>query len=132
MRRVLALPAHAKLNLDLAVLGVLPGGYHELRTRFQAISLHDLLMVEPAASTSLDGGTVVRADALRWLQSAPRFDLALVDPPYQFDAWDEVLGLLRASVLVAESDRAVELGSGWRVVRSRRYGGTVVHLIASE
>jgi 4-diphosphocytidyl-2C-methyl-D-erythritol kinase len=56
MRRVLALPAHAKLNLDLAVLGVRPDGYHELRTRFQAISLHDLLIVEPAASTTLDGG----------------------------------------------------------------------------
>jgi 4-diphosphocytidyl-2-C-methyl-D-erythritol kinase len=55
-RGALALPAHAKLNLDLAVLGVRPDGYHELRTRFQAISLHDLLLIEPAAETSLDGG----------------------------------------------------------------------------
>jgi 4-diphosphocytidyl-2-C-methyl-D-erythritol kinase len=55
-RTALALPAHAKLNLDLAVLGVRPDGYHELRTRFQAISLHDLLMVEPAEATSLEGG----------------------------------------------------------------------------
>src|SRR5439155_24104030 len=31
------------------------------------------------ASTGLDGGTVVRADALRWLEGAPAFDLALVD-----------------------------------------------------
>jgi 4-diphosphocytidyl-2-C-methyl-D-erythritol kinase len=52
----LALPAHAKLNLDLAVLGLRPDGYHELRTRFQAISLHDLLLIEPAAVTSLEGG----------------------------------------------------------------------------
>jgi 4-diphosphocytidyl-2-C-methyl-D-erythritol kinase len=56
LRRTLALPAHAKLNLDLAVLGVHPDGYHELRTRFQAISLHDLLMIEPAGATSLEGG----------------------------------------------------------------------------
>src|SRR2546423_12681590 len=55
--RALALPAHAKLNLELAVLGVRPDGYHELRTRFQAISLHDLLLVEPAAATSLEGGS---------------------------------------------------------------------------
>jgi 4-diphosphocytidyl-2-C-methyl-D-erythritol kinase len=54
--RALALPAHAKLNLELAVLGVRPDGYHELRTRFQAISLHDLLIVEPAAETRLEGG----------------------------------------------------------------------------
>jgi 4-diphosphocytidyl-2-C-methyl-D-erythritol kinase len=52
----LALPAHAKLNLDLAVLGLRPDGYHELRTRFQAISLHDLLLIEPAGVTSLAGG----------------------------------------------------------------------------
>ncbi|HEY7200812.1 MAG TPA: 4-(cytidine 5'-diphospho)-2-C-methyl-D-erythritol kinase [Candidatus Dormibacteraeota bacterium] len=52
----LALPAHAKLNLDLAVTGVRQDGYHELRTRFQAISLHDLLLIEPAASTALHGG----------------------------------------------------------------------------
>lgn len=52
----LALPAHAKLNLDLAVTGVRGDGYHELRTRFQAISLHDLLLVERAPATSLHGG----------------------------------------------------------------------------
>jgi 4-diphosphocytidyl-2-C-methyl-D-erythritol kinase len=52
----LALPAHAKLNLDLAVLGLRPDGYHELCTKFQAISLHDLLLIEPAAVTSLEGG----------------------------------------------------------------------------
>jgi 16S rRNA (guanine966-N2)-methyltransferase len=84
------------------------------------------------ASTGLDGGTVVRADALRWLESAPQVDLALVDPPYEFEAWDEVLGRLHTNVLVAESDRAIELGSEWRVVRSRRYGGTVVTLAAHE
>jgi 4-diphosphocytidyl-2-C-methyl-D-erythritol kinase len=50
------LPAHAKLNLDLAVLGVRPDGFHEIWTRFQAISLHDLLLIEPAANTTLAGG----------------------------------------------------------------------------
>ena len=33
--------AHAKINLDLRVLGMRPDGYHELRTVFQAIALHD-------------------------------------------------------------------------------------------
>ena len=33
--------AHAKINLDLRVLGARPDGYHELRTVFQSIELHD-------------------------------------------------------------------------------------------
>lgn len=35
------LPAFAKINLCLYVLGKRPDGYHELRTVFQTISLHD-------------------------------------------------------------------------------------------
>jgi 4-diphosphocytidyl-2-C-methyl-D-erythritol kinase len=44
MKRVtIAVRAHAKVNLDLRVLGVRPDGYHELRTVFQTIDLHDTL-----------------------------------------------------------------------------------------
>ena len=44
----LTLKAHAKLNLDLRVLGPRPDGYHELRTIFQTIALHDTIVVEAA------------------------------------------------------------------------------------
>ena len=47
-----ALPARAKLNLDLEVLGRTADGFHELRTTFQAIELHDLLQIEAAAETT--------------------------------------------------------------------------------
>ena len=35
--------AHAKVNLDLRIFGTRPDGYHELRTVFQSIDLHDTL-----------------------------------------------------------------------------------------
>lgn len=35
--------AYAKVNLDLRVLGLLPDGYHEVRTVLQSVRLHDTL-----------------------------------------------------------------------------------------
>ena len=37
------LRAHAKINLSLEVIGARPDGFHELRTVFQSLALHDTL-----------------------------------------------------------------------------------------
>lgn len=37
------LPAFAKINLDLRILGVRADGYHDLKTIFQSLALHDVL-----------------------------------------------------------------------------------------
>lgn len=46
MKRSVRVPAFAKINFCLHVLGKLPDGYHELRTIFQSISLHDSIEIE--------------------------------------------------------------------------------------
>src|SRR5277367_894934 len=42
------IPAFAKINVRLDVLGKRPDGFHELRTIFQSISLHDDLVLRCA------------------------------------------------------------------------------------
>ena len=39
----MSIRAHAKINLDLRVLGPRLDGYHELRTVFQSLALHDVI-----------------------------------------------------------------------------------------
>jgi 4-diphosphocytidyl-2-C-methyl-D-erythritol kinase len=48
--KALHLRAHAKVNLALEVLGTREDGYHELRTLFQTISLHDDIVLRPRAT----------------------------------------------------------------------------------
>ncbi len=47
MNGPVSIRAHAKINLDLRVLGMRPDGFHELRTVFQALRLHDTLECVP-------------------------------------------------------------------------------------
>ncbi len=53
MPRCLRLRSYAKVNLGLEVLGVREDGFHELRTLFQTIDLHDEIVLRP-------GGRAIR------------------------------------------------------------------------
>ena len=58
-----ALPARAKLNLDLKVVKRRDDGFHDIRTHMQSIALHDLLEAAPAKRTTFvaDGLPVPQA-----------------------------------------------------------------------
>ena len=83
-----------------------------------------------------DRATVVRDGVDRALDSLPDdVDLVLVDPPYAFDGWTDLLGRLAGHVaadgtVVIESDRAVDLPERWEKMRERAYGGTVITFAA--
>jgi 16S rRNA (guanine966-N2)-methyltransferase len=73
---------------------------------------------------------VVRAETLGFLAgSRVRYDLALVDPPYRFDRWAELLGRLRAGVAVLESSAPVSVPETFAVHRVYRHGGTLVTVV---
>ena len=75
--------AFAKINRSLRVLGIRDGGYHELRTIFQSIALHDTLTIRSARgplqltcsdpSCPADGTNLIwRAAAAMWKASGRR------------------------------------------------------------
>ncbi|MDE0607588.1 MAG: 16S rRNA (guanine(966)-N(2))-methyltransferase RsmD [Acidimicrobiaceae bacterium] len=75
--------------------------------------------------------TVVPADASAFLAHAEPYDLLLLDPPYSFDRWPDLLVHAKDAVVAIESDREIDLPKTWDTHRVRRYGGTVVTLALS-
>lgn len=99
-----------------------------------------------AATDLADRAAVVASDVGAYLQAPDRlvagpggspvsgggaFDLAVVDPPYDFDGWADLLPRLPAAVVVIESNREIEAPETLRVHRRRRYGSTVVTLAST-
>lgn len=73
--------------------------------------------------------TVVQDRAEAWARRAAAggewYDLALCDPPYDYDGWEELLAALPVRFAVLESDRKLR-PEGWHVVRGQEHGGTFV------
>src|SRR6476646_6050780 len=67
--REVRIPAFAKINLRLDILGKRPDGYHELRTIFQSVSLHDELRLRASRnsgiSLSIQGNAALSQEPLQ-------------------------------------------------------------------
>lgn len=79
---------------------------------------------------------VVRADVVAWARRlAPSsVGIALVDPPYAWSGWRDLLEALvgKVEVVVAESDREIDAPTAWSVARARRQGGTVITVFTAD
>jgi 16S rRNA G966 N2-methylase RsmD len=80
-----------------------------------------------------DRATIVRGDAMQQLASVKGATLIVADPPYEFVKWHELLDLVQADFVVAESDRDMALENpaitGWEVTRVKRYGRAYVSFL---
>jgi 16S rRNA (guanine966-N2)-methyltransferase len=76
---------------------------------------------------------VHRMTAERFLEStAVSYDLALLDPPYEYQGWEGLLSALRCSVAVIESSSPVQLPDGWVDLKSQWYGRTHVAVVERD
>jgi 16S rRNA (guanine966-N2)-methyltransferase len=96
-----------------------PAALAAVRDNLAAVGLAD-------AERSGDA-TVVRADVDSWVTAtASRYDLILCDPPYDYDGWGCLVAGLPGDLAVLESATAIAAPPGWGVIKTKRYGGTIV------
>lgn len=78
-----------------------------------------------------DRSRVLRSDATQAAATLD-VDIVFVDPPYDFDGWDELLAKVRADFVVAEASRALEDRPGWTTTRTKRYGRVWVSFLERQ
>lgn len=128
--------ALAALRANLAATGLAD------RAAVVAADVDDYLKTPDRLLTAGRGGSTAPGDfaadpgALSVPAGSPvsgraAFDLAVVDPPYDFDGWADLLPRLPAAVVVIESNREIKVPDPLRVHRRRRYGSTVVTLAST-
>lgn len=73
--------------------------------------------------------SIVSGDVRRTLRTVGPADVLLADPPYGFGEWADVIEASPAPLVVAESDAPIAAPPGWEVVRTKRYGRTIVTFV---
>jgi 16S rRNA (guanine966-N2)-methyltransferase len=78
-----------------------------------------------------DRSRVVAGDAVSAAATIDA-DIVFADPPYDFDAWPELLTRIPGDFVVAESGAEIEAPGGWAIIRSKRYGRTRVTFLERD
>jgi 16S rRNA (guanine966-N2)-methyltransferase len=102
-----------------------PEAVDAVRTNLASVGLVDAEREGDAA--------VIRADVGSWASStASRFDLVLCDPPYDYDGWHSLVATLPGDLAILESKGEITPPAGWGVIKTKRYGGTIVTVARPE
>lgn len=99
-------------------------------TAVEKASVQQRFIQKVARELGAEGFTLVRGDALKYIQAAPRdFDLVFCDPPYDLPGFGEIPAKILASKLlrpgalfVMEHSRAYDFSSLPCFVQHRSYG----------
>ena len=96
----------------------------------------DLVKENLKKSGFISKAEIVKGESLEWLQKcSSSWDLVLLDPPYSFENWPELLNTLsqkQIGTVVIESNREIDPGVKWNVDSMRQYGSSVVEVINPE
>ena len=69
---------------------------------------------------------------MAYLSETRHFDVVLLDPPYNFEMWDELTSQINSSAVVVESSQKVSLGRSWVIIKEQSYGQTNVVIAVKE
>jgi len=88
---------------------------------------HNLELVGMSDAERDGHATVVRADVDGWVATtASRYDVVLCDPPYDYGGWETLVARLPGDLAVLESGAEITPPLDWAIIKTRRYGGTIV------
>ena len=70
-------------------------------------------------------------DATMYLKEKKDFDVAILDPPYEFGLWNELLSQIKSKVVVIETSQKIAVNKSWDIIKEQNYGQSNV-LIARK
>jgi 16S rRNA (guanine(966)-N(2))-methyltransferase RsmD len=79
-----------------------------------------------------DQAEISLQDAMTYLRKPEDFDVVILDPPYEFELWDQLISQINSNVVVIETSQNISLNAHWVTIKEQSYGQTKVIIAARE
>lgn len=86
----------------------------------------DVIQTNVAALGLEKNTEIILSDYVHQLGQIQADNVVLLDPPYKFENWEGLLNSIEAEVVVIESDRNVSIMEHWNIIKTKRYGTSMV------